>query len=62
MLGVGETFSLAGFNEAPAERGGKPGKPVHAGEWTEAFNEAPAERGGKPRCWPAAWAHVAELQ
>ena len=37
------------FNEAPAERGGKPTATVQMlGKAERPFNEAPAERGGKP--------------
>ena len=36
------------FNEAPAERGGKPSGPGTPTRRRRPFNEAPAERGGKP--------------
>ena len=36
------------FNEAPAERGGKPAAGAATVGLVDSFNEAPAERGGKP--------------
>ena len=47
----------AGFNEAPAKRGGKHADYCLHGRGPSRFNEAPAKRGGKqslakPGAWP----------
>ena len=42
-----DSASIAGFNEAPAECGGKPRSALHVETDPASFNEAPAECGGK---------------
>ena len=50
------------FNEAPAERGGRPGSAAKAGSMRGGFNEAPAERGGRRTRSPMYAAAVSPLQ
>ena len=52
-MAAGKPFELLDFNDAPAERGGKPSHPGGCGSAPSHFNDAPAERGGKPGAAPS---------
>ena len=48
---AGTIAKIIGFNEAPAERGGKRRSVRLVRRRLRRFNEAPAERGGKRPTW-----------
>ena len=57
-----QNVEVGGFNEAPADRGGKREDTDDEEEQEPGFNEAPADRGGKPGAEPNAGATSPTLQ